>query len=160
MKMSMTLDAASAASLKAFRATVEQGLPRIAERGKKYAHLMALAGANAGIYLTPAGRRERTGFYRDSIGAASAINGAEMIVEVFDTAEYAQDLEYGRVLPLTAPQAEQLAEALGDGAKPLYMGRSGQLWIKPNPAITRAAIYANLRMQNALGSLLAGAVVP
>ena len=160
MRITMTLDATSTASLAAFRQHIASELPKVVKAGERNALTMALAGANAGIYSTPPGKRPRTCLYRDSIGATSAMNGAEMIVEVFSSADYASWLEWGSVNPLTPPQAEQLAEALGDAPKPLYLGRSGEMWVRPNPAITRASYFGLFKMQRALGNLLAGVPVP
>ncbi|MBZ9752234.1 HK97 gp10 family phage protein [Deinococcus sp. HMF7604] len=115
---------------------------------------MAVQGANAGIYLTPAGHYVRTEHYLESIGASSTVQGGQIVVEVFDTAEYASHLEYGELGALTPRAAEQLAAAVGVKALPLQLGRSGTNWIQPNPAITRAAVFAGLRIVNALEAVL------
>lgn len=160
MKLSTRIDPASAARLLAFRQHVEQGLAQVAQHGERDALQMAILGANVAIYLTPKGRYTRTGHYLRSIGASSNVNGRAVTVEVFDTADYASHLEYGEMGALTPRAAEQLAEAVGVRPNALFLGRSGTNWIQPAPTITRAAVFAGLRMANAVGQLLLGLPVP
>lgn len=155
MTLKMTVTRQGARNLLLFRQRVERELAQMAARAEKDALGMAIQGAQRGVYSTPEGGYDRTGLYLKSIYAAAKSTAGRVEVVVGDSAPYASYLEYGSLgAAIPEPQAEQLAQALGTKRAALYLGRSGKKWIKPNPAITRAALFAGLRMINRLTDVL------
>lgn len=155
MKMTMVLDPASRAKLRQAPLTLKAGMAQIAQDAQKDAYQMAILGATAGIYGTVPGRvYQRTGVYLQSIFATGVVNVSGIELNVGDRAPYAQDLEYGARGALPQAAAEQMAAALGTTPGSLYLGRTGRAYTKANPAITRAAVFASLRMINSLESLV------
>lgn len=155
MTMKTTVTRQGARNLLLFRQRVEREVAQMAARAEQDALGMAIQGAQRGVYSTPEGGYDRTGLYLKSIYAAAKATGGRVEVVVGDRAPYASYLEYGSLgAAIPAAQAEQLAAALGTKRAALYLGRSGKKWIKPNPAITRAALFAGLRMINRLTDVL------
>ncbi len=114
------------------------------------------AGMVIGVYGTPSGAYQRTNHYQESFYCVPLQVGHALGLEVGNTAEYASLIEFGLLGEhITEEQARALAEALGDAAVPLGLGRSAAQYLKPNPTVTRAAAYARLTLQKASGQVLA-----
>ena len=146
-RLKFTLGPSAARDSANLRRKLQQSLGVIAAQAERDAHTMAELGAGIGIYDTEEGHYQRTERYLLSIQARASVTARGVLVEVGDTAPYASQLEFGALGEEVPPEvAVEMAEALGSEEKTLYLGRTGHLYYLANPAITRAAVFAGLRM--------------
>lgn len=127
------------------------------------ARQLAIAGVNAGVYDTPEGWYQRTEKLLGGVRAEGFVSGGAAVVVVYNTTEYASDVEFGE-LPggepaLDEESARAQADALGGEREVLYLGRSAAEWRKPNPAHLRAAMYAGFRLQEELRHVMKIALI-
>ena len=121
---------------------------------------LAQTGTNVGVYLTPPGHYLRSGDLLARIDAQPELIGpGRYAVTVLNDSEHASQVEYGSQYGdqrevLSPESAAQLAERLGDSFTPLYLGRSGSNYTAPNPAITRAAVWAGYALDEQFGLAL------
>jgi hypothetical protein len=160
-KLQFKLDPSAARDTAKLRKQLQASLQMVARGAEKNARTMAVLGASAGIYDTEEGHYQRTENYLLSIYARATPTATGVLVEVGDTAAYATQLEYGALGEEVPPEvAVQMAEAIGSEEKTLYLGRSGHLYYLASPAITRAAVFAGLRMTETFGLYLQKATAP
>jgi hypothetical protein len=150
------IDPSAARQTAQLRKQLQANLQLVAHEAEKNARTMAVLGASAGIYDTEEGHYQRSENYLLSIYARATPTPTGVLVEVGDTAQYASQLEYGALGDeVPAEVAVQMAEAIGSEEKTLYLGRTGHLYYVANPAITRAAVFAGLRMTEQFARLVA-----
>ena len=144
--------AAVIADLKKAAASIERDMRAAQALIAEQAEDLAIRGTNLGVYNTEPGRQYvRTGDLLRSISAlALSTAPSNFGVRVQNTSEHASQVEYGTYRDEIGPfQASELARQGGGTRQPLYLGRSGRNYTRPNPAITRAAIYASYALADA-----------
>ena len=145
------------AELAQARARIERDMRRAERQVAVKARELAELGTNLGVYFTPQGQYQRTQALREGIGAQPLASGTAGLfgVTVFNNADHASYVEYGTYgNDLNEISAEHLSEPLGSSFTPLYLGRSAHNWVAPNPAITRAAVYAVFALNDAFEASL------
>ncbi|WP_407538876.1 HK97 gp10 family phage protein [Deinococcus radiomollis] len=158
-KLQFKLDPSAARNTAKLRKQLQASLQTVAREAEKNARTMAVLGASAGIYDTEEGSYRRSENYLLSIYARATATATDVLVEVGDTAEYATQLEYGALgEEIPAEIAVQMAEAIGSEEKTLYLGRTGHLYYIANPIVTRAAVFAGLRMTERFRRMFAAGV--
>ena len=146
-RLTFNLSPSAAKDAANLRKQLQRSLGVIAAQAERDARTMAELGAGIGIYDTEEGHYQRTERYLLGIQARAHIDPRGVMVEVGDSAPYASQLEFGALGEEVPPEvAVEMAEALGSEEKTLYLGRTGHLYYLANPAITRAAVFAGLRM--------------
>lgn len=150
--------AAVIAELKKAAANIERDMLASQTQIADQARELAVRGTNLGVYNTAPGRQYvRTGDLLRGISAmALSTAPGSFGVRVQNTSKHASNVEYGSYRDEIGPlQASELARQGGSARQPLYLGRSGRNYTKPNPAITRATIYASYALADAYQKILA-----
>lgn len=121
-------------------------LPQMAQtvQGEALGH--AIVGANRSVYQTTPGAYQRTYEYLRGFQATARATKNTVRVTVWNAVEYAPYIEYG-VGPHEMTPAQVLAHAAANPAAPVYLGRSGQNFTLPGPAVWPAAYYAGWKLQ-------------
>lgn len=121
-------------------------MPQIAEQVRAEALGHAIIGAQKNVYMTPAGRYQRTMDYLRGFQTSGKATKNTATVTVWNSVDYAADVEFGSGPHEMTPQ-QIAAMAVHNPYAPLYLGRSGQKFMLAGPAVYPAVVFALYRMQ-------------
>lgn len=121
-------------------------LPQIAQQAQAEALGHAIISAHRNVYETTPGAYQRTQDYLRGFQASSQGTKNTAQVTVWNDVEYARYIETGTG-PHEMTPAQIVAQAAAHPYAPTYLGRSGQKFSLPGPAVIPAGVFALYRMR-------------